>query len=76
MIVYAPLPPRCVATVGASVVESSCDLQALFAFVEGCHDVGLGEDVAFWEGTRLVAVWFADGRRLDLRTAGNPRPAA
>jgi hypothetical protein len=76
MNLYVP-PPAFTATCAAELVDWAGNLDDLFASLEGIYEPGLGEDVAFWEGNRLVAAWFSDGRRLDLRaTADTPRPAA
>jgi hypothetical protein len=60
-------PTPCTATVGASLVERADNLADLLAVCEDLFETGLGEDLAIWEGNRLVAVWMSDGRRLGLR---------
>jgi hypothetical protein len=70
-------PPAFTATCGADLVDWADRLDDLLAALDRTFDAGLGEDVAFWEDNRLVAVWLSDGRRLDLRAAADtPRPAA
>ena len=76
MNLYVP-PPAFAATCAAELVDWAGSLDELLAGLERIYEPGLGEDLAVWEGNRLVAVWLSDGRRLDLRAeAGTPRPAA
>jgi hypothetical protein len=77
MNLYLP-PPAFTATIGAELVDWADTLDGLLGALDRTFEAGLGEDVAFWEGPHLVAVWLSDGRRLDLRAAAGdlPRPAA
>ena len=75
MNLYVP-PPAFTATCGAERVDWSDRLEDLLSALERTFDPGLGEDVAVWQGSRLLALWLADGRRIDLRPAETPQPAA
>jgi hypothetical protein len=59
-------PPCYVATVGAHPVESAAALAELLAVLEDVFEPGLGENLAIWEGNRLLFVWTAEGKRLSL----------
>jgi hypothetical protein len=54
-----------VATVGPSLVEGADNLADLLALLEDVHEVG-HDDVAVWQGSRLLLVLTRDGRRIDL----------
>ena len=50
---------------GASLVEGADNLPDLLALLEDVHEVG-HDDVAVWQGSRLLLVLTRDGRRIDL----------
>jgi hypothetical protein len=60
-----------VATVGASLVEGADNLPDLMALLEDVHEVG-HDDVAVWQGSRLLLVLTRDGRRIDLAALWPP----
>jgi hypothetical protein len=59
-----PTPPRFTAYVGGEVVEAGDDLSVLVESMIQCYEFGLDEDLAFWEGKRLLCVWLSSGRVL------------
>jgi hypothetical protein len=73
--------PAYVATVQAEVIETADSLDALLAVLAEISQGVAGEDVAVWQGHRLVAVLPASGRvirfaGLTCFTGNDPRPAA
>jgi hypothetical protein len=59
-------PPVYVATCGARVLERANRLADLIAQLEVGFEPGWGEDVAVWEGNRLLFVWTAEGKSLAI----------
>jgi hypothetical protein len=62
-----PTPPRFTARVGGETVEGSDDLSDLVEAMIEAFEFGLNEDLAFWEGKRLLCVWLSSGKVLWLQ---------
>ncbi len=56
-----------IATVGSEVVESADSLEELLLVLGELIDEKPCEDIAIWQGLRLVVVLFANGEVLDRR---------
>jgi hypothetical protein len=59
-------PPAYVATCGVHVIDRAGRLADLVAQLETDFQPGCGEDVAVWEGNRLLFVWTAEGKALAI----------
>jgi hypothetical protein len=58
--------PRYVALVGAEFVASADTLDALLSLVRDLHSPDAGENVACWDGCKLLCVMRPDGSLLSL----------